>query len=337
MEGQVSTVATKKKPAKNATFGDYLASAGDLPEESFVGVLAWFTVTKRARVTVADVEQRFSDLGLDPRYIPALIAPANAFRKATGPEASRRSYRLADGHEANILLRSLPSDRETMTRVVVRERVDKAGKSLDHLEVGRITFYKATRAGGAERVRYTLHDDRLQDGERADLEMVCNDVNAEYDLYKTYLYDQPLRQMVREYVMGLNAVSVRPSGGLYFLHRSRWDEVRRLTQLVEGLHEGCTFVTSPLIDLPEMREMLVEAFQDEIVDEVTKLVEEVNAKRASGAKITTDLIQRYSTAVRLIASRAEEHTRVLEVSQDRTAGALESAYAVLGGLASEVE
>ena len=76
MEGQVSTVATKKpKASKTATFGDYLASAGELPEESFVGVLAWFTITKRARVTPQDVEQRFATLGLDSRYIPPLIAP----------------------------------------------------------------------------------------------------------------------------------------------------------------------------------------------------------------------------------------------------------------------
>lgn len=325
------------KAKKSATFGDYLASAGDLPEESFVGVLAWFTITKRARVTPAEVEARFAKLSLDPRYIPPLITSANAFRKATGPEAREQHYQLADGHKAHAFLRSLPSDRESMTRVLVRERVDEDNKALDHVEVGRVVFYKATRTGGAERVRFSLDDARLQDGERALLEPFLNQINADFETFKTYLYDQPLRQMVREYVEGLNAVSVRPSGGLYFLHRSRWEEIRRLTQLVESLHEGCTFVTSPLVDLPEMRDMLIDAFQDEIVDEVTKLVEDVNEKRRVGAKVTTELLAKYSNAVRLIASRAEEHTRILEVSQDRTAGALESAYAVLGGLASEVE
>lgn len=330
---------TKTKAPKVATFGDYLASAGDLPEDAFVGVLAWFTITKRARVTPAEIEQRFATLDLDTRYLPSPLTAASAFRKATGPEATVRTYRLPDGNEARILFRSLPSDRETMTRVIVRERVDAAGKRLDHVEAGRIVFYKAGR-GSSERVRFTVHGETdtggpLQTGERPLVTALCDEINHEYETYKTYLYDQPLRQMVREYVVGLNAVSVRPSGGLYFLHRSRWDEVRRLTTLVEGLHEGCTFVTAPLMDLPEMREMLIDAFQDEIVDEVTKLVGEVTDLQAAakaGKTVTPEMVSKYGETVRGIASRAEEHTRVLEVSQDRTAGALESAWMVLAGL-----
>lgn len=331
-------MAKGQRKSKVVTFGDYLTGAGDLPEEAFVGSLLWFTVTKRARVTPSDVEQRFIAHNLDSRYIPSLIAPANAFRKATGPEAREHGYRLHDGHDAKALLRQLPSDRETMTRVVVRERIDATGKMLDHLEVGRIVFYKAARGAtaGSERVRFTLHDDRLQDGERADLEQYLNKVNADYETYKNYLYDQPLRQMVREYVEGLNAVSVRPSGGLYFIHRSRWEEVRRLQALVQGLHDDCTMVLAPLPDLPEMREMLVEAFQDEIVDDVTRLVEEIEADRKAGKTVKAETIAKYSETVRTIASRAEEHSRVLEVSQDRTAGALENAYAVLAGLASQI-
>lgn len=332
-------MAKKTRVKAPTTFGDYLSGAGDLPEEAFVGSLLWFTVTKKAQVTPDDVQQRFSTYNLDPRYIPSVIAAANAFRKATGSEAREHHYLLADGHEAHAFLRVLPSTREDMTRVVVRERVDKAGKKLDHEEVGRIIFYKQSRAGGAgsERVRFSLHDERLQPGERASLEPYLNHIYQDYETYKTYLYDQPLRQMVREYVEGLNAVSVRPSGGLYFVHRSRWDEVRRLAEMVRSLHPDCAFVTAPLPDLPEMREMLVDAFQDEIVDEVTKLVEAIEADRAAGKPVKAEMLSAYSDTVRTIAARAEEHTRILEVSQDRTAGALEGAYAVLAGLASQIE
>lgn len=331
-------MATKQR-ARQATFGDYLSGAGDLPEEAFVGSLLWFTVTKKARVTPADVEQRFAQFNLDPRYVPSLIAPANAFRKATGPEAREAHYMLADGHEARVLLRSLPSTREDLTRIVVRERIDASGKTLEHVEVGRIVFYKQDRKRGvgSERVRFTLHDHILQDGERDSLKPYMDKVYQDYETFKSYLYDQPLRQMVREYVEGLNAVSVRPSGGLYFIHRSRWDEVRRLAEMVRSLHPDCAFVTSPLVDLPEMREMLIDAFQDEIVDEVTKLVEAIEVDRKAGKAVKAEDLAKYSDIVRTIASRAEEHTRVLEVSQDRTAGALEGAYAVLAGLASQIE
>lgn len=335
--------ANRQGANKLASFADYIRSTRELPEEAFLGSLIWFSITKKARVTPEDVEKIFVDLDLDPAFIPSRITAANAFRKATGRDAREYSYTLADGNRANVLLRDLPSTRDTSTRVVIRERIDRFGNKLDHAEVGRITFFKPSSArhattkdsDPATMIRFALDDKTLQNGERDCLAEFLRQVHADYLTYANYLYDQPLRGMIREYIRSLNAVSVRESGAMYFVHRDRWPTVARLTDLVERLHKDCSFVSAPFLDLPNLREMLIETFQDEIVTEVTKLVENIEERRRNG-KITPEFVTETSTTVRAIQARAEEHSQVLEVSQDRTAGALENAYVLLASLATEM-
>lgn len=329
-------MATTKRKG-NITFNDYLADAASLDQDSFLGALLWFTITKKSKVTREELVRRFTALGLDDRFVPNPIRPVDAFKKATGPESGECHYRLADGHEAKAFVRHVTQDRDTITRHLIRERIDARGRHLDYEHVGDLIFYKAAKgAPGTERVRYALHDGRLQDGERPALEKVITEINDNFETYKNFLYDQPLRVMVRQYILALNAVSVRPSGGMYFVHKTRWDTLRKISDLVEGLHDGCTFTISPLADLPNLRDMVIEAFQEEAENSVTELVTEIEEKRKAGTKITSDLLDRYSKAVKDIQTKAEEHSRILNVSQDKTANALEIAYVTLAALATEV-
>jgi len=328
----------KKKAA--TTFADYLHGAGSLQADSFVGLLVMYSFrgARQANVARTAVEKQFADRDLDPNYIPPDPTAAQAFLNSTGEKARALSYRLG-GQSYFAEMKPVGSDRETITRAVMSYRVvDK--KHLEGREVGTLTFFKQARGKpGSERVRFSIHDDRLHGSdERPILEGWLNSIHADYNWYKTYLYDQPIRQMVQKYIEErLNGIKVLTSGGCYFVHRSRWDELRRLSEAVVALSPMFALNLCPLPDLPEMRDMIIEAYQDEIVDDVTSLVEKIEKFRASGRKVTGEVVSEFSGDVRGIASRAEEHSRVLDVSQDRTAGALESAYAVLAGLASQIE
>lgn len=332
--------ATKRKAKAATTFADYLHGAGALQEEAFVGLLVMYSFrgAKQAAVTRATIDKEFTVRDLDPNFIPTDPTAAQAFLNSTGEKARGLSYRLgAQPYFAE--MKPVGSDRETITRAVMSYEVrDK--KHLHAREVGTLTFYKQARGKpGSERVRFSLHDERLHNGERAHLEPWLNEVYADYEWYKTYLYDQPIRQMVMRYIEDrLNGIKVLTSGGCYFVHRTRWDELSRLGDAVRAMSNGLFAVSlCPLPDLPEMRDMVIEAFQDEIVTDVTGLVAKIEKFRSDGRKVTAEAVAEFSTTVRSIASRAEEHTRILDVSQDRTAGALEGAYAVLAGLASQIE
>lgn len=322
------------------TFADYLKSAGSLAEEAFIGLTCMYSFrgTRQANVTRGMIEKQFADRDLDPNYIPPDPTSAQAFLNATGEKARGITYKI-NGDTFFAEMKAVGSDRETITRSVMSYRVvDK--KHLEGREVATLTFFKQQRGKpGSERVRFSIHDERLHhSSERPLLEEWLTRVHQDYAWFQLYLYDQPIRQMVQRYIEErLNGIKVLTSGGCYFVHRSRWDELRRLAEAVTALSPTFALNLCPLPDLPEMRSMVIESYQDEIVDDVTGLIEKIEKFRASGRKVTGDVVQEFSTDVRGIASRAEEHSRVLDVSQDRTAGALESAYAVLAGLASQIE
>lgn len=331
--------AAKRKAEAATTFADYLHGAGSLDEGAFVGLLVMYSFqgARSANVTRTKIEHEFANRDLDPNYIPPDPTAAQAFLNSTGEKARPLTYKLGSTqHFAE--MKAVGSDRETITRAVMSYEVrDK--KHLHAREVGTLTFFKQTRGRpGSERVRFTLHDDRLHTGERPPLEAWLSEVHANYEWYQKFLYDQPIRQMVQRYIeKRLNGIKVLTSGGCYFVHRTRWDELRRLSEAVDAMSSLFHVNLCPLPDLPEMRDMVIDAFQDEIVDDVTKLVERIEKVRNEGRTITGELVSELSGEVRGIASRAEEHTRILDVSQDRTAGALENAYAVLAGLASQIE
>lgn len=322
-----------------STFADYLASAGDLPSDSFVGLLVMYSFggARHADVTKAAVEGQFAAHGLDPNFVPADPTAVQAFKNATGDKQPGWTYQLGSS-EFFAEIKHVGANRETITRVVWAYRVGDDRAHLDGREIGRLTFYKQDRdRPGSERVRFSLIDERLLDGERAELEAFLTRVHTDYEWYKTYLYDQPIRQMVMRYIEHrLNGIKVLTSGGCYFVHRSRWEELRHLADAVHGLAETFGLTLCPIPDLPDLRAMLIESFQNEIVTEVSGLTADIKDRTSGGRTLTAATVQRYSAEVRAIAARAEEHTRILEVSQDRTAGALESAWMVLGGVAAQV-
>jgi hypothetical protein len=140
--------------------------------------------------------------------------------------------------------------------------------------------------------------------------------------------------------VGLNSVSLRSSGGVYFVHKSRRDTVLKLTSLInERIGSGCRLHLMPLVDSGYQREMLTEAFQDEVEENVGKLLgkvaklnEQYRGKNVPPAKYA-EIQEAYSDTL----SRSEEYTRVLGLAQDRAAVALELALDSIADVAMRLE
>jgi hypothetical protein len=326
-------------PIKAASFTDYLSDAGDLAEDAFAGVLVMYSFrgAKTANVTRAQMDIGFTRYGLNPHYLPSEPTQAQAFKNATGDKAAQWKYSVA-GKTMFAEVKAVGSDRDTVTRVVWAYEivtVNGTPRNLNGREVGKITFYKA-RPGGSAVERWELYEAELMPGERDQLDPFIASLREEYRWYSTYLYDQPIRQSVMRYIeTGLNGISTLTSGGCYFVHRSRWDELRNLASMVRELSPDFTLTLCPIPNLPDIRESLIEAFQNEAEKAVTSLVVKMQERR-KGGRITATMVQGFGADVQQIAARAEEHSRIFDVGQDRTANALEIAYTALAGLANQI-
>ena len=150
-----------------------------------------------------------------------------------------------------------------------------------------------------------------------------------YDDLAVNLQSDAIRAVVRNYLTDLNAIGVKPTGGVYFVASSRQRTLDNLQKLVERIGQGCTFHQVPLLDTHDQRAMLTEAFQLEVQDEVNKLLGEIAAAndkaKGKGKTINPTDYARFMERYKDILSRAEEYTRVLGLAQGRAGSALELA------------
>lgn len=325
-----------------AQYKDRLAG---LPQDRFVGSILWFSIAgtvtytngKRenlpVRITHDQLAKWFDELDLDPAYLPPKIKAVDAFRRAT--TESQREYPVdpKKGITATLMIREVTYDNEQVVRHVVKEVRDPQGQKLDYQpHMATLKFMRGGRTAkgkrpGGEAFKHSILTN-VQGNDRKQVEALVENAVERYRDLSTNLHADAIRAVIRNYLTSLNAISVKPSGGVYFVHMSRQATVDSLQQLVQRIGQGCSFHQLPLLDTVDQREMLTEAFQSEVEDEVRNLLKDVAIlldKAGSNGKIPQSKYADLNVRYQAIVERSEEYTRVLGLAQGRAGSALELA------------
>lgn len=339
---------------------DYRSRLADLPEDRFIGTIMWYSIsqfldnkdgtktTVPVRVTRDQLEVWFEELDLNLAYLPPVIKKVDAFRKAS--TAAETSYPLAtEGMTAKLRVEEIDYNNEFVLRHILRDVHDKRSKTSTTAHVATLKFMRGGRTSQGTRksgqtykhtINHTLVelglDNKptgriypLEASDRFEVEKLIAAFDARYTDLSANLHSDAIRAVVRSYLSDLNAIGVKPSGGVYFVHISRQKTVDALQRLVQKVGQGCTFHQLPLLNTLDQREMLTEAYQTEVQDKVTLLLKTVTqmngASKAKGGKIAPADYTKVMDAYRDIASRSEEYTRVLGLAQGRAGSALDLA------------
>lgn len=334
----------------------YKDRVAGLPENQFIGSILWYSIAgtvtyvdgKRTqtpvRVTRDQLKIWFDDLGLDTAFLPPPILKVDAFRKAT--THAERSYDMGDGKRGELYVHEVDSNNDFVLRHLLHRVVDPKQQDDDdkvkHTFIASLKFFRAGRssAGKRDTEHYkTRPVPRLTGKLREMAEDLLTEVDEKYNDLAVNLNEEKVRAVVRNYLIHLNAIAVKPQGAVYFVHNTRQDTLDALQELVRRIGQGCTMEQIPLVDTADQRRMLSDAFQTEVEDDVRLLlgkIAEVNEKAKAGKikpALYVELNQRYQD----VASRAEEYTRVLGMSQGRAAAALEMALDNVMKLATNVD
>jgi len=86
------------------------------------------------------------------------------------------------------------------------------------------------------------------------------EIRAAYRRNCAYLTADRLRAVIRGYIEGLNAIRVRPAGGVYFVHRTHAGTRAAQRELDGRFGAGSRLSRVPIADEDEMREMVIGAF-----------------------------------------------------------------------------
>lgn len=328
--------------ATETDFKRYLDENKALPDTCTLGNLVWYSAEDAPTYDVDFIEKEFDRLQLNPALLPQRIKALNAYEKATKSiEGSKYTMPGASGEIAEILVREVRRTDEVVVRQFTREVRDRSGRkvTLAYDKVAEMVFYRPVNrdgvvVAGSERLRTTILNEVPDGPEKAILDRLLRQVTDSFVQYRDYYDGAKIRYIMRDYVRYLNGIMLK--SGIYFVHSSRTEELKRLQEFVRSL-DTASMTTLPLPDITDMREEIVEAFQIEAekdLTEVCKQIQKLRDTRKLGVSMSAYLKvkEEYNQVMR----KASEYSRTLQVSQARTAGAAETTLDMLMALELDI-
>lgn len=327
----------------------YVEAMADTP---LLGHLVFYSIFT-GRVTRDNLERWFLELGLDPGFVPPQIRPVDAYEKVTGdvkhtyplddqPAAPRRRrQRRGQIREATLMVRHVSRDNDKIVRHLVREVRDGRETRLSYdVRFGEIVFRRDSApeaAHGAGSIQVTPDYAEIQalpEAEQAQVHTVLDDITNKYRLNCTYLTSDRLRSVLRSYIEHLNAIRVRPTGGVYFVHRRHSGALAALRELVRRFGGGSHLVRVPLPDQEEMQEMVIAAFTSRAKDDLDKLARDIaDAQQAGETGQANALYKRFQS----LEAATAEHSDLLSTNLDDTKASLDLVKLQLGALLAQAD
>lgn len=299
----------------------YAKSVGEIiPEEYLLGNILWFSISE-ADVHYETAKRELENRGLSTEYLRKRLRPIDAFKKAAR-DIERKFPMRDDGIQSRFMANPVGHDRETSHRHVVLERAHVAtGKKrrLVYDTLTELVFHRGEINEEGEyhgfridiiRKNLNLLDIELTDQEDAWLESMLNGMVSRFDHYRTHLDSHAVRSYVRDHLNGLFATCVKSNGGVYFVQQKHTDTVAALSDWVRSI--GSEFHMMPLVDLGDQRQMVRDAYEDEVIGEVERLSSEIAKVLNKGSTITEGTFDAYNDRVAELMGKHREYSEMLD-------------------------
>lgn len=336
-------------------FADYLQAAedGTVP---LLGHLVLYSVYD-SEVTHDQMEGWFTELGLNPKYLPTAPRASDAFERITGPSGARTTYAL-DGaperrrrrrkddpprREATLMMRHVTRDPTRIVRHLVREvRDEQQTKLIYKAKLGEACFDRdlqpssAAGAGTLTVTPDTMAIAQLPEAEQERVHELLEELRAGYTHRCTFLTGDKIRAAVRGYIEDLKAIKVSPSGGVYFVHNRHAATLGKLRELVSRCGEGSHLMRVPLPDTDEQRETVVAAWRSKAAEDLKRLARDIAAATedaaTDGTPLTTKTIQDLHQRFTELQATTTEHEQLLEAAIGDTQGSFQMVQLQLASL-----
>ncbi|WP_433678737.1 DUF6744 family protein [Nocardia sp. CA-119907] len=328
---------------------DYDATISEGP---ILGYIVMYSVFG-GEVTHETATTWFRELRLDQAMLPGKLRPDNAFERVTGSDGVHDTYKLADldtpdplpatspaptpaaaVRSANLMIRHVSRTTTKIIRHIVRELCDETAAELAYDPyLGEVEFHRAFGRDGDGTLTVTLDDAaiaNLPDAEQARVHAMADKIWERYRWQCTYLGSDRVRAMLLKYIRTLDAIAVRPTGGVYFVTADHTSVLTRLGEFVDRVGGGSMLIHVPLPDQAQNRQLAIQSFVTSASDELRKLSIDIANARRDGINPNqlTALHQRYLA----VQTRTARYSQRLETSLTTTEADLELAQRQLSDL-----
>jgi hypothetical protein len=334
---------------KTDVFAGYVETMEGGP---LLGYLVLYSVFD-GNVSPCDLALWFDQLGLNKDMLPSPLRADGAFEVATSnttvtyplpsgktatPQPSRQrrgskapSRRGPDERTATLMIRRVRRDDQAIVCHLVREVRDAKNTRLKYTDgVAEIVFARDRRPGaapGAGTLHVTPHLEVTPQREHEQVHELLGTLRTEFERHCRYLTGDKIRAMLRAYIESLNAIKVRPTGGVYFVHQHHSTTLEALRALLERFGAGSHLYRVPLPDQDELRDMVIEAWRTKHVQDLQKLSLEIAAAQhaAAGGTSSTATVDALYKKFRALQIDTEEHSSLLNTDLGETADAMQLA------------
>lgn len=313
-------------PTKSKKVNQYEDAIANLPEGAFLGSLLWFSISQ-ADVNLDTARAELANVGLNTDTLRKILRPIDAFKKASRDISKK--FKPSAGIRSEILVRPVGEDGgEQAHRHLILERAVVSGgtaRRISYDKVGQVVFNRGAKEKG-EYFGYSVESRRtggnmsspLTDEEEAWLDSSLASFADRFDHLLHYMDSHAVRSFVRDYIERLSGTLVKESGGLYFVSQEHVEEVAALGTWVRSI--GSQFHSLPLLNLVEQRQMIMDAFEDETIKEVERLMLEVQKILADpDRQIEERTFDTYGVRAAELTGKVQEYSDMLGNRADRAA------------------
>ncbi len=151
-------------------------------------------------------------------------------------------------------------------------------------------------------------------------QQVTDELAPYWSQYRDLFISRDLSEMMREIVDGMNAVSLRQTGGVYFVPASERDSLFRLRQLIGGIPQVADhdpFVCALGVpDAVEAKRGLSKAVHAGLLDEINSLRGDLGRLSESGDRLREKTIAQRLVIYKRLKAKAEMYQELLGMRQD---------------------
>jgi hypothetical protein len=280
-----------------------------------LGYLAWYHVPDSSQIVHKDF-LKLVETSDAPIKTPNVPKAADVFRRACN---NAKMLKVRSDHNTyyNYTMRDAGYDEGFVFRRMVEEELDNKNHKLGFRVLGLVTFAKKGVSAA-----YSREID-ADDPAVAYWDAMKGKVDEFLSTKMLHLPAIAVREATRKGLeIHLLGTRVRPSGGVYFVGMDKGDKLEALDYVINHVPES-SFHILPLVDDARQREMLKQAFEDESIEETTRMVGEITDLLKSDSNIPAPTFLAYQERYNFQKRKLKEYSNLLSDALDRSQNALD--------------
>lgn len=282
---------------RNRAFNTYLAEHGRA--ENLLGQVVLLSVGTVEPVTHSELEGWFTELALEPGFLPNPPRPVDAYERATGraktkyplggsgPGGYKKQKFDATGKTVTLMVRHVLRDETRIVRHLVRELADHADVALSYeVRLAEAEFVREIAPdlpeGSGDMTLTTVDEeiDALAPEERTTINDLIAQIQADYDHGRAHIPAARIAKCLRDY-LEQRCGAIRIQNGAYFVPNKHAERLGSLRELAARC--GASIARIPLPDTSEQRDLVADAFDAKVGADLDSLSRDIAREKTAGA------------------------------------------------------